>query len=89
VALDTYRGEDYLVWPQWEKTCLNLKRFEASSSGKAWGLGIFLKTRGRRNRMRNCIKSWPRTSLIKKTKKKTKTKTKQHIIKKLANEKKN
>jgi hypothetical protein len=34
---NTYIVEDFLVWPQWEKMCLILQRFEALGRGKAWG----------------------------------------------------
>jgi hypothetical protein len=37
---NTYSAEYCLVWFQWEKKNLSLKRFEAPGSGEAWqGLG--------------------------------------------------
>jgi hypothetical protein len=33
---NTYAAEDCLLWPQWEKMHLTLKRIEARGNGKAW-----------------------------------------------------
>ena len=32
----TYKAEDCLVWPQWEKMHLILERLEASGKGEEW-----------------------------------------------------
>jgi hypothetical protein len=48
-------AEDCLVWPQWEKTHLALKRLEAPGIREAYQEGdILLETVGRRNGMKNC-----------------------------------
>ena len=42
---DTYKAEDCLVWPQWEKMCLTLERLQAPGSGEVWGWDILLEMR--------------------------------------------
>jgi hypothetical protein len=53
---DTYTAEDCLIWPQWEKRCLTLKRLEEQRGLVGGELNILLETAGRRNGITNCGK---------------------------------
>jgi hypothetical protein len=39
MALGTYTAEDCLVWPQWERMCLILWRFDTPGKRDAWEVG--------------------------------------------------